>query len=276
MTDSYRPIQLNSWLKSAEAKLKSAGISSARLDSELIAGFCAGESREWVHGHPEFQINTVIFNKLTKLLKRRISHEPIAYLFGEKEFYGRCFYVNKNVLVPRPETESLIELVLSVNLDRPRLIDIGTGSGNIGITIILERPRWHVHLSDVSSSALELTAKNVQQYKLEKSITLQRQNLLRADDTDYSIVVANLPYVPDSLSGSLDLMSEPAISLFAGNDGLDLYRELFKQINKRKLKPLHLITESLVSQHKDMQEIASRSGYILSKTTGLGQHFVPV
>ncbi len=276
MTDSYRPIQLNSWLKSAEDSLKSAGISSARLDSELIAGFCFGESREWVHGHPEFQISLAIFGKLTDLLNRRISHEPIAYLLGEKEFYGRCFYVNKNVLVPRPETESLIELALSVNLDRPRLIDIGTGSGNIGISIMLERPKWRAHLTDISSRALELTAKNIRQFKLEETITFRKQNLLRADDTDYSIVVANLPYVPDSLSGSLDLMSEPAISLFAGNDGLDLYRELFKQINKRKLKPLHLITESLVSQHKDMQEMASRSGYILSKTKGLGQHFVPV
>ncbi len=276
MIDNYKLMRLDSWLDLAQASLKSAGISSARLDSELIAAFVISKTRIWIHSHPEYQPTIDQQKTLSDLLKRRKANEPIAYILGEKEFYNRSFCINKSVLVPRPESESLVELALTIKTTDLKLIDVGTGSGVLGITIILEQPKWGAHLTDVSNDALVVATINAARYKVEKLVTIRKQSLLNKDKNEYGLVIANLPYVPDNFRNNNDLRAEPSISLFSGSDGLDLYREFFAQIKDRKLKPFNIITESLVSQHIELEKLASRSNYRLLSTKGLGQHFVLV
>lgn len=276
MTDNYKLMRLDSWLDLAQASLKSSGISSPRLDSELIAAFVVNKTRTWVHSHPEYHPNLDEQTMLSDLLKRRGANEPIAYILGEKEFYGRCFFINKNVLVPRPESESLVNLALSIKTKDLKFIDVGTGSGILGITIILERPNWDAHLSDTSNDALVVTKTNLAHYKVEKLVKVRSQYLLNNDVNEYGLVIANLPYVPDHFCNNPDLRAEPSIALFSGSDGLDLYREFFSQIKSRKSKPSNIITESLVSQHKELEKLATQSDYALLSTKGLGQHFVLV
>ncbi len=276
MIDNYKLMRLDSWLDLAQASLKSANISSARLDSELIAAFVVNKTRVWVHSHPEYQPNLDEQTKLSDLLKRRVANKPIAYILGEKEFYGRCFFINESVLVPRPESESLVNLALSIKSKDLKFIDIGTGSGVLGITVILERPNWKAHLTDVSNDALVVTKTNLVHYKVEKLAKVRNQHLLNNDENEYGLAIANLPYVPDNFCNNPDLRAEPTIALFSGSDGLDLYREFFAQIKSLKLKPFNIITESLLSQHKELEKLASQSGYTLLSTKGLGQHFVLV
>ena len=193
MTGNYKLMRLDSWLDLAQASLKSANISSARLDSELIAAFVFNKTRVWVHSHPEYQPTIDEQKTLSDLLKRRVANEPIAYILGEKEFYGRCFFINKSVLVPRPESESLVHLALSIKTKDLKFIDIGTGSGVLGITIILERQNWEAHLTDVSNDALVVATMNSARYKVEKLVTIRNQSLLNKDENEYGLVLANLP-----------------------------------------------------------------------------------
>ncbi len=248
------------------------GISSAVLDSEILVSHVLNKPRTWVHAHSQERLSQNQHRQLNRFLQRRAAGQPIAYITGQKEFYGRNFIVSPEVLIPRPESENFIEIVktLPSNL---KFIDIGTGSGILAITSVLVQPTWSGVATDISQAALKVAQKNTRKLGA-KNLVFKVQNLLVDDTKKYDVVLANLPYVPQNLFNKADISFEPKIALFAGEDGLDIYRELFKQIMARKHKPTHILTESLLNQHKQIEQLAKSAGYRLGESRGLIQHFV--
>lgn len=266
-------MQIVTFVTENTVRLKKSGCESARLDAELLVGFVLAKSRTWVHSHPEYTFADTEEATLNALLQRRTNHEPLAYILGTKEFYGRDFIVNKEVLVPRPESEDLIAITKSISVKNAEYIDIGTGSGVLAITIALEQPTWSGTATDISLKALKVAQKNAQNFKI-KNLVFIHQNLLANDSKNYDVIIANLPYVPQNLRSKPDIAHEPEIALFADNDSLALYEELFQQIANRQHKPVHIITESLPTQHQDLEKMAIGAGYSLFETKGLIQHFL--
>lgn len=266
-------MNVNDWLASNTKRLTQAGIKTARLDALIIIGEVLNASKAWLLSHPEAIIEKEQLKKADQYITRRQQYEPIAYLFRCKEFYGRTFIIDKRVLVPRPETEALIELALTLPDRRAQIADIGTGSGIIGLTLALERPNWQCTLIDNDPDCLGLARENAHKHALDTMVTFRDQDLLGGDNTHYDILIANLPYVPNSFKDQPDLRAEPPTALFSGHDGLNDYRRLFKQASERREPPRHLITESLISQHNLLAKIAGQYGYHLQQTSGLAQHF---
>lgn len=252
------------------------------LDLDLIIADAIKKPREFVLVHPEYKITKKQEERIRKQAKRRINHEPLAYILGHKEFFGLDFEVNKNVLIPRPETELLVELVSHIakqktkNKKRVSIIDVGTGSGNIIISLAknLERstihdPRFMFYGLDISRKALHIARKNSRKNKVARKIKFFHGNLLepilkKIIYKNY-FIVANLPYLDREWknllksSDSAGLKFEPEIALKGGMDGLDLYRTLAEQIKllKKKNVKINLFCEIGHLQKKEMKKIFS-------------------
>lgn len=223
------------WLTFARAQLTSAGITSAQLDSELLLAHTLGVERTYLHAHPETLIAAPFIPVLAARLQLRTERVPLAYIVGYKEFYGRKFIVTPATLVPRPESETIIEILAqheqqSNPTHTPKnLIDIGTGSGILGISARLEHPYINVTLSDISSDALAVARKNAAQLHAHVTIA-PPASLLDRQTESYDYIIANLPYVDHEWSNtSPELIHEPQIALYARNHGLALIYELLPQ-----------------------------------------------
>lgn len=238
------------------------------------------KDKAWVLANTDNELPDIVLKTLNKQLDKRSSHIPLAYIRGKSEFYGRVFKVNKHTLVPRPETETMIELLNELVKDdghKTTIVDVGTGSGCLAITAKLEHTYARVIAVDISQEALGVAKTNAQ--VLEAEVEFATGNLLeplaRMDltEADNLIILANLPYVPENYDLNESAKHEPKLALFAGKDGLNLYREMFVQIKQLKLKPNHILTESLTSQHSNLEQIALPYGISLFETEGLTQIF---
>ncbi|MEX0748441.1 MAG: peptide chain release factor N(5)-glutamine methyltransferase [Candidatus Saccharimonadales bacterium] len=190
-----------------------------------------------------------------QLLKQRMNHVPVAYLRGFTEFYGHNFKVSPDVLIPRPETEQLVSYAIQLTPPQAQLVDIGTGSGNLAISVKLARPDLTVYASDTSTAALAITRQNADALGVE--IELGEGDLLEPWPEEFAVICANLPYVPQKHPCSPATRYEPQSALFAGTDGLDLYRRLLPQATA-KLDPAGLlILEALPQQHKALNRLAT-------------------
>lgn len=253
-------LSVGSFLTQATARLTAAGIPSARLDTLILLEDSLSRERSWLLAHPETELTAAQQTKLEKQLARRQQHEPLAYIRGFSEFYGRQFKVNKNVLEPRPESETMIELLKSLKLPvRPKIADVGTGSGCLGITAALEIHPSSVDLYDIDSGALAVARHNEHMYEL--GLNVHKRDLLNRPPRDYDVVLANLPYIPDKWKLHKSILMEPRIAFLGGKDGLDLYRRLFAQLGGFTRKPKYVLTESLPPQHAGLEEIAQQHGY---------------
>ncbi len=249
-----------------------ADIESARLDSLLILEHILGLDRSVLLAYPDKIITSKELKLVKKCVQKRTTHTPLAYILGSVEFYGRPFTVTENTLVPRPESEALIELLLSLKLpDKATVVDVGTGSGALAITIKKEQPDLQVTGLDIDNSCLAVAQKNA--LLLSAHITWIQSDLLNylPISSQPSAIVANLPYVPEHYAINRAAEHEPPLALFGGVDGLDYYRELFVQAKNRQTK--YVLTESLDSQHATLTAIAKKSSYRLTKTLGLAQLF---
>jgi release factor glutamine methyltransferase len=270
MNTSANSSKTSQWLHNATQKLAQAGISTARLDSLVLLEDFTGKNRSWLLAHPDFVIADP--TQLDKQIIRRAWHEPLAYIRGKSEFYGREFLVNTHTLEPRPETETMVELVKSRK--KSVIADIGTGSGCIAISVKLEIPEAKVIATDIDVKCLETARENSK--KLKADVEFYEGNLLEPlSDINYqiSITLANLPYVPDKYELNEAAKFEPKHAVFGGEDGLDLYRELFSQLSARGQKPKYILTESLPFQHELLAQIAKDSDYELQQTEDFIQVF---
>lgn len=231
--------------------LRKYSIPSATLDSEMLLSAVTRKPREFFYTYPLRALTFAQLIKFKALIIKRKRGEPVAYLVSKKEFYGRDFFVNKRVLVPRPETETIIEAVLEYcdtnALPSPNIADVGTGSGCIAITLALEIPRAKVLATDISKKALFVAQKNAR--LLKASVTFTRGNLLLPlKGKHIDIITANLPYgwkawKNNTAAETAGLRFEPQQALFTKENGLYLYRLFFKQVLKRQQKPRLILCE---------------------------------
>lgn len=218
-------MRLDAWLRYAEDQLRSAGVPEPKLDAQLLAAHGLMQSRSWVLAHPETEAEGV-----HDLLARRLSREPLAYIVGYREFFGRRFRVDRSVLVPRQETEVLIETVLDLALPPDALVlDIGTGSGCLGITLALERPGWHVVCADVSGEALSTAMGNA--HDLGAEIEFVQGDLFEpVEGRAFDAIVSNPPYIALNEELMPEVVEfEPAEALFSGPTGLEFYERLARE-----------------------------------------------
>lgn len=274
LSQSYKHMNNNSYqttiesaLSGTELALKNSMIKSARLDSQLILAHVIKKPRSWVLSHSDFVLSTKQIDQVKSLTILRQSNTPIAYLLKKKEFYRRTFLCDERALVPRPESEQLISDILEILPNKPlSILDVGCGSGILGITTFLENPRWKITLSDISKDAIQLAKQNIESFNLSTKISIIKSNLL-PNNLYFDVVIANLPYVPTNLVDKPDIAKEPKLALFAGKDGLDVYRDLFKQLGDTKTKPTYLFIESLTEQQGELIKTASSNKYSLLKQT---------
>lgn len=246
------------------AKLALQDIPTARLESLVLLEDLTNKDRSWLLAHPEFELSQAQIQQFKKALNRRAKHEPLSYIRGKSEFYGREFRVSSHTLEPRPETETMIDCLKKLHAKLPtgcKILDVGTGSGAIGITVALELKHTNVDLIDIDKQALKIARDNCRHYDL--SLDCFESDLLDNTKKAYDVLLANLPYVPDEHTINQAAMQEPAHAIFGGPDGLDLYRRLFEQATSGLNSPTYILTESLPFQHEEMISIAKKHGYKL-------------
>lgn len=259
---------VDAWLQTAAAQLAAAGIASSRLDAELILAHTLRKGRTWLHGHGDEIINERQREIANARLDLRLDRVPIAYIIGHKEFYGRRFTVTTATLVPRPESEAIIEVLRELPIaPGAKLVDVGTGTGCLGITAKLEYPALEVTLVDVDAHALTVARRNADQ--LGAVVTSLKGSLLASYPYVADIVIANLPYVDKEWERSPETNHEPALALFADDNGLQLIKQLIHQC-KSKLQPQgYLILEADRRQHHAITHYAEKHGLSLVATNGL-------
>lgn len=263
------------WLQSARQQLSDARISSAQLDAELLMAHVLKQSRTWLLAHSETTVDPHKKTQAQDYLTRRIHHEPLAYITGYKEFYGRLFSVSPQVLIPRPESEVVITLIKDVpDVQQAVVYDIGTGSGSLGLTVALEFPAvQQIILSDISAGALKVADHNRQRLAPDDSrIHLAQADLLPSSIVPQATIIANLPYVDTSWTRSPETAYEPQIALFAEDNGLALIIQLLDQA-AHTLSSGYLILESDPCQHQAITKHATHLGFSLVSTHGFIQMF---
>ena len=224
---------VRSWLMMAREQLELAGVLSAKLESEILLGHSLGLERSFLLSHPDEDIAELPANAL---LGRRLNGEPLAYLLGFREFYGRRFSVNPDVLIPRHETEEVVEAALGLPLVLDAVVvDVGTGSGCIAVTCALERPRWQVFATDISARAIQVASRNAD--ALDASVQFFMADLLDPlTDEMFDLVISNPPYIGrQEVLESQVADYEPGQALFAEDQGLSIIRRLAQA--RSKLKP---------------------------------------
>ena len=254
---------ISEWLKIAAKSLKIANIPSARLDAELILANTLRKNRTYLHAHLDEEIDPRRFDIANARLDLRLDRVPIAYILGYKEFYGRRFTVSPSVLIPRPESEDLISLFLELTageITEKVLIDVGTGSGCLGITAKLERNNLSVILSDISKPALNIAEKNAN--ALNADVHIQQQSLLNGQLKPVDYIFANLPYVDKNWDVSPELQYEPDIALFAEDEGLKLILQLISQAPRCLTPEGLLFIEADPQQHNRIIDEAVRNGFV--------------
>jgi release factor glutamine methyltransferase len=204
----------------------SAGIDTPRLDAELLLGFVLGVGRERLVLDALAEVDDEEFGRFVALVARRAAHEPVAYIVGRKEFRRLTLTVDRRVLIPRPETELLVEVGLSLGR-AARVADVGTGSGAVALALKSERPDLSVLGTDLSEGALSVARSNAARLGLDAEFV--RADLLDGVPGPFDAVLANLPYVVDGFALPPEVaLYEPASALLAGADGLDVIRRLVR------------------------------------------------
>jgi len=226
-------------------ELAAANLDCATTEAELLLCHVLGISKTQIYSEPERLLTTKEINRLRHLIQRRLLHEPIAYILRCCEFYGTEFYIDHRALIPRPETELLVEE--AINFARHHLspgnqltiADIGTGSGAIAISLALALPQVKIYATDISASALEMANINCRRYKVDSQVELLQGNLLEPLPEPVDTIVANLPYIRNcelqTLSPEITNF-EPTLAIAGGNDGWDKIRLLLDQV-PGKLRP---------------------------------------
>ena len=269
------------WLAEAEIKLKASGIKSYRSDARGLLKYVAElDDQQIIFG--DIKLNADRATKLNYLLDRRSAGEPLAYILGFKDFFGHNFMVDNRVLIPRPETENLVEYILSLNLKQPRIIDVGTGSGIIGLSLALAIPESKIILADNQNSALEVVLKNknkfIDQLKISgSSVEIIKSNLLNnITEQKFNIIVANLPYVDRTWAwiNIHDLSFEPSSALFADDSGLSLIKRLITQSAAYMRSYSYLILEVDPSQRQAIEQFAKTHNFNICNTEPYGDYLL--
>ncbi len=228
-------------LRQSREVLSSKDIEDAAIEAEVLLKHALNLSREEIYLQNERELSPGEESRFQKLLERRLSGEPAVYITGHREFFGLDFEIDNRVLIPRPETELLVEeAIKTVRQGAIRFADVGTGSGVIAVSLAVNQPSAQLYAIDISPGALEMARINCRKHGVTNRITLLTGDLLEPLPEPVDVILANLPYVCQADLPAVNTHShEPQIALDGGPDGLDQYRKLMDQIHKWpwKLKP---------------------------------------
>ncbi|MCF7795013.1 peptide chain release factor N(5)-glutamine methyltransferase [Patescibacteria group bacterium] len=225
-------------------KLKQASIEKSDFESELLLSYILKKNRTYIISHPKDKVSVFKAIKLAYLCQKRAQNTPLAYIFREKHFYNLSFIVNKNVLIPRPESEFFIDYFKKFDYNNSLVLDIGTGSGALIISLIknlnLESfNNYHFIATDISKKALKVAKKNAKRHKALKHIDFKQSNLL-SKISDKSLnkhqniyILANLPYLNSQEMEEKSIKKEPKTALYSQNNGLKHYLRLLQEIKSK-------------------------------------------
>jgi release factor glutamine methyltransferase len=263
----WRVIDLLKWSK---AYLADKGVASAQIEVEWLLRHVLNCSRIEIYLNHERPLNPEELATFKKLLLERSRGVPLQYVLGFTEFMGRRFLVNPDVLIPRPETEIVVERVLDwlkdIQIEKPAVLDVGTGSGCIAVSIAAENKNCAVLALDISAKALAVARENASQNGVEQQIRFLQKDILQESpgDCEFNIIVSNPPYVAGKYWDDLEALvreNEPEIALNPGKDGLIFYRRLSELANR------HLSENGILAmeiggdyQEKDVCHICTQSG----------------
>lgn len=259
---------IRAFLRMSTQALMDAGINSARLDSELLLSHYLNLPREWIIAHDDAEIAEPQWDELCKMLYLRAKRVPLAYLTGIKSFYGRDFIVNEDVLIPRPESEQIIESLKQLVAKKPQIksvADIGTGSGCLAITAKLEIPNLEVIALDISNRALAIAKQNERNLGLDGKIKFIQSDLLSNLTSVIDVIVANLPYVNrnwDNLSPELKF--EPDLALYDNIDNATgLIKKLISEVPSHLSTGGYLILEMDNRQIDEISDFATKNNFAI-------------
>ena len=249
-----------------ESVLEGKYLLSDSLAANVLLAYVLEKNKEYLITHSEENIDDKNYNKFVSLIRRHQSGEPISYITGIKEFFGLEFIVNKNVLIPRPETEHIVEKIIELaNRDFKNknisIIDIGTGSGNIAVSLGVHIENSVITAVDISTEALKVADMNIKKHRLEDKIKIFQSDLLSDVDDKFDVIVANLPYIGTKENNYIAYEVEnfePHVALFGGNNGLELYEKLFAQIQKQKCLNCCFLGEIGFSQKENLEKLIKK------------------
>lgn len=250
----------------AKKRLEAAGIDSPTIDARILLIAATGATRNEIVTNPHQTIGETALAKLEAFLERRIKREPVAHIVGKKAFWSLELLCDARALVPRPETEVIVDLMLKRFGDDTALsvLDIGTGSGAILLALLAERKSWRGIGTDKSEAALSLAVENANLHGLETRAKFIQTNWADGIEEKFDIIVSNPPYIPsgDIASLAVDVKDfDPIHALDGGETGLDPYFHLFENLGKY-LKPDGVFAfEFGIGQGADISEIATKSGF---------------
>ena len=259
-------MKLREVLADAANKLSTSGIDGAARDARVLTAFAIGIPISELSLKLNELVSDQIISKLEKLILRRIDREPISKILGKREFWGRSFSINENVLDPRPDTETLIDFVIEKPVKS--VLELGTGSGAIAITLACEWKEVHVTAIDISEDALSLARSNAEKYNVQNKIHFLKSDWFETVRGSFDLIISNPPYIglieQDKISAEV-LKFDPKIALFAGHDGLDAYRKIIPKLIKF-LNPHGLVVlETGASQSNQVKYMMNAVGFIDAK-----------
>lgn len=242
-----------------QARRKLSTSTTPDLDAELLLAFILDTSQEFLFTYPKQQLTTNQTVQFSRLISRRQKREPMAYILGHKEFFGLNFSVNPHVLIPRPETELLVEQVVSLMSEKtqPTIVDVGVGSGAIAIAVKHTLPKARVFGTDSSRKALGVARKNARKHKT--NITFACGSLLTpVPKVRFDCIVSNPPYLTAQEMKHPDLQFEPKVALYGGKAGLEVYQRLLIQAASQVRPKGYLVLEIGYNQVKPLSLLAKK------------------
>lgn len=251
-------LALGEWLKGTTEQLKQARLDNPRQEAEYLLSHLLQKNTAYLYAWPELVLEAEQLLKLNTWLAERLAGRPLAWVLGEWDFWGLTLEVSPATLIPRADTERLVELALALNIKNPkaRVLDLGTGTGAIALAIKKERPDWQVDAVDFKLDAVNLARKNARRLQLDVRIW-QSDWWQQIPLQSYDLILSNPPYIhpTDPHLSQGDLRFEPKTALVGGEDGLQAYRDLLAPIQQRLTKGGYLLVEHGYNQAMPVAEL---------------------
>ena len=256
-------MKLKEVLADTTIKLSRSGIEGAARDARILSAFALEIPISELSLKTNEQVSEKIIFKLEKLITRRIDREPISKILGRREFWGRSFFINENVLDPRGDTETLIDFVIEKPVKS--VLDLGTGSGVIAVTLACEWKKVHVTAVDISEEALSMAKINAEKFNVQNKIDFLKSNWFEAVKGSFDLIISNPPYIglieKDEISTEV-IKYDPEIALFSGRDGLDAYKKIIPNLAKFLNPDGFIVLEIGASQSNQVKNMMNVVGFI--------------